>query len=202
MNFLLTSTDPFNSNLHFQGTSFTCVTGGPGVSWLTVTDGCPTLWNATLPVPAVLPPAGWMLLSSITVLTLVAFAALAAVGVSLWNTLPVRTSVGMTRCEDNRAPVEMCVLSVDVLQERSEVGLPVAHTGVWSHHLGTQNPVATWRAIARDSGFSSLPTRSLGTNTAGVTPCKNAVALATEENGEKCNYWNPIRKEDQVRNPG
>lgn len=95
--FLLTSTDPFDSNLHFPRTSFTCLTGGPGVSWLTVTDGCPTLWNATLPVPAVLPSAGWRLLPSITVLTLVAFAALAAVGVSLWNTLPVRTSGGMTR---------------------------------------------------------------------------------------------------------
>lgn len=100
-----------NSNLHFEQTSFTCVAGGPGISWLTVTDGRPSLRNATFPVPAVLPPAGRRLQPSITILTLVAFAALATVGVSLWHTLTVRTSGGTTRRQDNEAPVELCVLS-------------------------------------------------------------------------------------------
>lgn len=60
-------------------------------------------------------------------------------------------------------------------------GLPVAQAGVGSCQLGTQNPVSSWGAVTRYSGLSSLPTRSLGTNTAGVTPCQNAVALVTGE---------------------
>lgn len=61
------------------------------------------------------------------------------------------------------------------------VGLPVAQARVGSCHLGTQNPVSSRGAVTRYSGLSSFPTRSLGTNTAGVTPCKNAVALVTGE---------------------
>lgn len=79
----------FHFGPHF---GFTCVTGGPGVPRLTVTDGRPALRKATLSVPAALPPAGRRLLLSLTVLTLVAFAALATVGVSVWDTLTVGTS--------------------------------------------------------------------------------------------------------------
>lgn len=89
---LLTLTDSLLPIFIFTRAHFTCVTGGPGVSWLTVADGCPALWNAAFPVPASLPPAGRRLLPSITVLTLVAFAALATVGVSLRQTLAVGTS--------------------------------------------------------------------------------------------------------------
>lgn len=93
---LLMLTEYFNSNVHFQKTSFyTCVTGGPGESWLTVTNGRPTLWKATFSIPAALPPAGWSLWLSLTVLTLVAIAALATVGVSVWDTLTVGTSGAM-----------------------------------------------------------------------------------------------------------
>lgn len=70
---------------------------------------------------------------------------------------------------------------IQMLARLPAVGLPVAQTGVGCCHLGTQNPVAPWRAVTCYSGLSSLPTRSLGTNTAGVTPRKNAVALVTGE---------------------
>lgn len=155
-----------------------------------MTDGRPALRDATLPVPAVLPPAGRRLQPPITVLTLVAFAALATVGVSLWHTLTVRTSGGTTRRQDNEAPAEPCVLSdclarlkrvIKMLARLPAAGLPVAQAGVGSCHLGAQNPVSSWGAVARYSGLPSLPTRSLGANTAGVTPCKNAVALVMGE---------------------
>lgn len=62
------------------------------------------------------------------------------------------------------------------------VGLPIVQTGIRSCHLGTENPVVSRRAITRYSGLSSLSARSLGTDTAGVTPCKNTIALVMEEN--------------------
>lgn len=67
-------------------------------------------------------------------------------------------------------------------------GLPIVQTGIRSCHLGTENPVVFRRAITRYSGLSSLSTRSLGTDTAGVTTCKNTIALVMEENWEKCSY--------------
>lgn len=72
--------------------------------------------------------------------------------------------------------------------------LPAAQTGVRSRRLGAQDPVAPWGAIARHSGLSSLPARSLGTNTTGVTPCEDAIALVTGENGERCT------RQDRERN--
>lgn len=70
----------------------TCVAGRSGVAWLTVADGLTTLRKATLPMSAALPSAGQRPLPSITVLTLVAFVALAAVGLSLCHTQTVDTS--------------------------------------------------------------------------------------------------------------
>ncbi len=85
---------PQHNSLHF-----TCVAGSSSVPWLTVADGLSSLWQTTFPVSAALPPAGRRLLLSITVLTLVAFAALAAVGLTFRHTLTMSTSRERGRTE-------------------------------------------------------------------------------------------------------
>lgn len=81
---------------HLSLTCKLCLTAWPGVPRLTVADGLSSLGHVTLPVSAALPSAGWRLLPSITVLTLVAFTALAAVGLTLWHTQTLNTSAVLT----------------------------------------------------------------------------------------------------------
>ena len=76
----------------FTLSRLTCVTGGSGEPGLTVADRLSNLWHATLPVSAALPPAGRRLLSSIAILTLLAFMTLTTVGLTLWHTHTLNTS--------------------------------------------------------------------------------------------------------------
>lgn len=94
----------------------TFVTGGSGVPWLTVTHGLAALWHATLAVSTALPPAGRWLLPSVTVLALVAVAALASVGLALGHTHPVITSENEVRREGN--PEGICTLVPDNLERK------------------------------------------------------------------------------------
>lgn len=186
-------------NLHF-----TCVTGGPGVPRLTVADGLSWLWHTTLPVSAALPPAGWWLLPSITVLTLVAFTALAAVGLTLRHTHTMNTSGVRGRKEGRQvrgdgnvgAAVNMSVYIQTFVPSLYWLCLPAVLTGGRCCRLVTQGPAASWRTITCYPRLSSLSARTLGAHTAGVTPCENALSLVTEQEREKtlsergCNLTN------------
>lgn len=72
--------------------NLTCVTGRSSVARLTVADWLSHLWHTTLPVSTALPSAGQRLLSSITVLTLVAITTLTTVRLALWHAQTMNTS--------------------------------------------------------------------------------------------------------------
>lgn len=81
---------------HLSLTRQLCVTGWSGVPELTVADRLSALGHATLPVSTAMALARGRLLPSITILTLVAFVALATVGLALRCTHTMDTSVVLT----------------------------------------------------------------------------------------------------------